>query len=297
MILSVQLSFTDRPVSGDNPSPAELKRVSYQSSATGEERDYFIYLPEGYHSKPDKKWPVMLFLHGNGERGDAKEELDYVLVHGPLYEAWVQKRDLPFIMIVPQLPMYGMDEQADYIRNRSKDDIPKRLDNGVPARPDEFPTPQPMDGSVQNKNIDLPPEGPPMGWFMLEEDLLLMIDRTLSDYSTGSQKVFLTGISYGGFGTWYMASKHPQRFAAIAPVVGYGHPGLMQSIAENQLPVWCFAGGRDPVVPVEFFYPGLNTLEEMGHEKVLFTTHEDMGHDAWKRIYAGSDLYEWMLSH
>ena len=297
ILLPIMLSCTVKPVAETEPSPAELNRVSHMSSATGEERDYFLYLPEGYHSNPEKEWPVMLFLHGNGERGDAKDELDYVLIHGPLYEAWIQKRDLPFIMIVPQLPMYGMDEQADYIRNRSKDDIPKRLDEGVPPRPEEFPTPQPMNGSPLNSNIVLPPQGPPMGWFLLEEDLIFMIDRTLSDFNTDSKKVYLSGISYGGFGTWYMASKYPEKFAAIAPVVGYGHPELMLPISQNKLPVWCFAGGRDSVVPVEFFYPGLNRLEELGHEKLLFTNHEDMGHDAWKRVYAGRDIYDWMLMH
>ena len=52
----------------------------------------------------------MLFLHGDGERGDGKGELDYVLVHGPLFEAWCQRRDLPFIIISPQLPMFGQGE-------------------------------------------------------------------------------------------------------------------------------------------------------------------------------------------
>jgi len=293
-ILSIQTSCNNRE---DKPSDAELHRIAYESAATGKERDYFLYLPQDYHSQPEKKWPVMLFLHGNGERGDGKEELDYVLIHGPLYEAWIQKRDLPFIMIVPQLPMYGMDEEADYLKNRSRESIPARLDEGVPDRPDEFPTPEEMTGSPAANTIYLPPEGPQAGWFMLEDELIAMIDRTLADYRGDASRVYLTGISYGGFGSWFLASKHPDRFSAIAPVVGFGHPGLMQPIAEHQVPVWSFAGGRDPVVPVQFFYPGLNELEKLGHENVLFTVHEDMGHDAWKRIYAGSDLYNWMLLH
>lgn len=294
MIMSLQLSCNN---GNKKLSPAELHSISYDSAVTGMERDYFVYLPQGYHTHPEKKWPVMLFLHGNGERGDGKEDLDYVLIHGPLYEAWIQKRDLPFIMIVPQLPMFNMDEEADYLRNRTRDSIPVRLEEGVPERPDNFPTPEEMAGSPADDTINLPPEGPPMGWFLLEDELLAMIDRTLADYKTDASKVYLTGISYGGFGSWYLASKHPDRFSAFAPVVGYGHPELMKPLAGNQVPVWCFAGGRDPVVPARFFYPGLNELEELGHENVMFTVHEDMGHDTWKRIYAGSDLYDWMLSH
>lgn len=278
-------------------SPAQLNRVSYMSEATGAERDYLVYLPEGYNSEKDKKWPVLLFLHGNGERGNAKDELDYVIIHGPLYEAWIQKRDLPFIIVAPQLPMYGMDSLADYIRNRKKEDIPQRLEQGVPGRPEEFPTPYPMTGAVEDTTSALPPEGPPEGWFKLENDLLTIIDKTLSEYSADADRFYLSGISYGGFGTWYFASKHPELFAAMVPVVGYGHPDLMEPIAKQQLPVWCFAGGRDLVVHPRYFYPGMNQLENLGHKEVLFTIHEDMSHDAWRRIYAGDDVYNWMLDH
>ena len=89
---------------GDLSAP-ELKRVSYQSAATGLERDYYVYLPEGFAQKD--KWPVILTLSGNGERGNGKDELDYVLANGPLFEAWSQQRHLPFVIIAPQLPMFG----------------------------------------------------------------------------------------------------------------------------------------------------------------------------------------------
>ena len=110
-------------------------------------------------------------------------------------------------------------------------------------------------------------------------------------------RVYLTGLSYGGFGTWFLAARHPQRFAAIAPVVGWGHPEQMAPLAERRMPVWVFAGGRDPAVPVKYFYTGLNELERLGHDEVRFTIHEDGGHDVWKRVYAGRDLYDWLLSH
>lgn len=298
LLLTLQFSCTqEAQLNTDEPSAEELTRVSYMSEATGEERDYFVYLPKGYHSQPNKKWPVMLFLHGNGERGDAKEELDFVVIHGPLYEAWVQKRDLPFIMIVPQLPMYGMDTIAGYIRDRKIADIPQRLEDGVPARPEDFPAPYPMQGEVEELSIPTPPEGPRVGWFKLETDLLKIIDNTLSDYRTDKDRLYLTGISYGGFGSWFFASKHPELFAAIVPVVGYGHPDLMEPIAEQQLPVWAFAGGRDQVVQPKYFYPGLNRLESLDHRNLRFTIHADMGHDAWRRVYAGQDVYDWMLMH
>jgi predicted peptidase len=87
-------------------SEPDLIRQSYTSPSEGD-REYFVYLPRGYNSDTQKLWPVMLFLHGDGERGNAREDLDWVLVHGPLYEAWIQKRELPFVIVVPQLPLYG----------------------------------------------------------------------------------------------------------------------------------------------------------------------------------------------
>ncbi len=77
------------PSPGERSAP-QLVRASYQSTA-GEERDVFVYLPAGYGSDRTRRWPVLLFLHGDGERGDGREDLDWVLVHGPLYEAWIQK--------------------------------------------------------------------------------------------------------------------------------------------------------------------------------------------------------------
>jgi len=71
----------------------------------------------------------------------------------------------------------------------------------------------------------------------------------------------------------------------------------MEPIAKHKIPVWAFASGRDYGVKVEYFFKGLNKLEELGDPEVLFTIHEDMGHDTWKRVYAGEDIYNWFLKH
>lgn len=279
------------------PEP-QLLRQAYTSPSEGE-REYFVYLPRGYESETERQWPVMLFLHGDGERGDGLEDLDWVLVHGPLFEAWIQKRDLPFIIVSPQLPLYGRDKTVDYIANRKVEEIPQRLEDGVSPRAEEFPAPWEMVAVPAPEELPIGPEGLPDGWTRLEEDLLMILDQVQSGYRADASRVYLTGISYGGFGTWCMASKHPDRFAAIAPVVGWGHPDLMPPLAERGMPVWAFAGGRDPAVWPQFFYPGLNALEELQDRKgdVRFTIHVDVGHDAWRRVYAGQDLYDWLLLH
>lgn len=280
------------------PSAEEqLLRVSYVSSVDELRREYFVYLPQGYNTDPQRRWPIMLFLHGNGERGNGLDELDYVLTHGPLYDAWIQRRDLPFIVIAPQLHMFGMDKKADYIAQRTRAQIPQRLASGVPPRAPAFATVGPITTGDEILDMREVPPLLPVGWDMVEQDLLHMLDQVGSSFRVDHERVYLTGMSYGGFGTWYMASRHPERFAAIAPVVGWGHPDLMAPIAQAKLPVWAFAGGRDTAVEKKFFYAGLNRLEELSEAEVRFTVHEDMAHDAWTRIYGGEDLYRWLLLH
>jgi len=277
---------------------AELHRVPIISNVDNLERDFFLYLPQGYGQDPDKEWPLMLFLHGNGERGDGKDDLDYVMIHGPLYEAWIQKRDLPFIIIVPQLPMFGRDTMGiGYIDNRSKEQVPTRLAEGTPTRNLAYRPNQPMTGAVPSDTFPTGRTTLPAGWDLVEEDLLAMLDQVTNEYQVDKQRVYLTGLSYGGFGTWYIASKHPEMFAAISPIVGWGHPDLMPPIAEAKLPVWTFCGGRDPVVEAKYFFAGINKLEALGHRSVRFTIEEDMGHDVWRRVYGGQDIYDWLLEH
>lgn len=277
-------------------SSEQLLRLPYTSQADNKPREYFVYLPRGYADQPQKQWPVLFFLHGNGERGNGLDELDYVLIHGPLYEAWIQKKDLPFIIIAPQLHMFGMGK-VDYIAKRTRAQIPQRLAEGVPPRGNFIPISGPMAAGTEITDMSEVPALLPDGWDRVEQDLLGMLDRVNADYRTDQRRIYLSGLSYGGFGTWYMASKHPEKFAAIAPVVGWGHPDLMPPIAAAKLPVWLFAAGRDTAVRKPYFYAGINTLEQLSDAEVRFTVHEDMPHDAWRRIYAGDDLYNWLLSH
>jgi predicted peptidase len=274
---------------------AQLKRIDYHSAATDTERDYFLYLPQNYNSQ--KNWPVILFLHGNGERGNGKSDLDYVLVHGPIFEAWSQKRNLPFIIIAPQLPIFGQGNKG-FITNRKPDIIPYPLAKGKhPHRPTHTGT-EPMAGSIPNPALPYPSkEGQEDGWNKIEHELLAMLSHVQKHYKADTTRTYLTGLSTGGFGVWYMGGTYPERFAAIAPVNAFGHPDLAPNLAVAKLPIWNLTGGRDPYVKEEYFYPILNKLEQLGHPEVRFTNHEDMGHIAWQRVYAGQDLYDWFLAH
>ncbi len=279
-------------------SEPELLRQPYQSSATEKEREYLLYIPAGYHDNQSQLWPVILFLNGGGARGDGLDDLDYLMRNGPLMEAWIQKRDLEFIIIGPQLPIFEQQEQ------RRLGPKPERLESGVPPREPES---RPCSGAshlcgsiVRTEEADTQPWGelgPPDGWWKTENDFLAILDEVLRDFRGDPDRVYLTGLSYGGFGTFYMAAAHPGRWAAVAPIVGTGDPNTATVLAERNLPIWMFGGGRDGVVHVGRLYPMAQALEAAGHNSVRFTVHEDMGHDAWKRVYAGEDLYDWFLSH
>src|SRR5690606_12681396 len=166
---------------------------------------------------------------------------------------------------------------------------------GAPPRPDAFPTPTPLVGAVSDPDLPYGPEGPPDGWPKLENDLIRIVDNVSRQHRIDPARRYLTGISYGAFGAWYLASRHPELFAAMAPVVGWGHPDLMPPLAKANLPIWVFAGGRDTTIEARYFYPGLASLEKLGHTQLRFTIEADMAHDVWTRVYAGHDLYDWFL--
>ncbi|MBP8257960.1 MAG: prolyl oligopeptidase family serine peptidase [Opitutaceae bacterium] len=275
-------------------SEPQLLRPTYHSEALNAERGYLLYLPPG-HGERDH-WPVILFLHGNGERGDGKGELDYVLKHGPLFEAWCQRRDLPFIIISPQMPMQDQGE-VSYIKNRKPEDIPRRLASGRHPYPSHYSGKDPMQGQLSEDFSKVQGNAIPArrGWSLLADEVVGILDDVISKYGGDPRRVYLTGISMGGFGTWTLASEHPDRFAAIAPIAGFGMPDMAPALAK--VPLWAFAGGRDTTVRLAYFYPALNALEKAGHRDVRFTIEADMGHDVWRRVYAGQDLYDWFLSH
>ncbi len=273
-------------------SQGQLLRRGYDSQVTGERREYFVYLPVGYHTEPGKRWPVILFLHGGGERGDASEDLDRVLVHGPLGEAWIQGRDLPFIIISPQMPLF------DRPRGSSNAPAPERIEDGPPpprrrGRRSTQPMARVTDPSVP-AYADMPPRD---SWRRMEGEVLAMVDSTVGEFRGDEDRVYLTGLSFGGAGTWHLAMAEPGRWAAIAPICGPGDPSRVDRIADAKTPIWVFQGGRDQVVRPERVLETVTALEAAGHPAVRFTVHEDLGHNVWTRVYEGWDLYGWFLTH
>lgn len=272
-------------------SRPQLLRRSYEPSAGGEQRGYYVYVPAGYHSEPGRKWPLMLFLHGSGERGDGRDDLEYTMIHGPVMEAWVQGRDLPFVIIQPQLDggeRNGSKRDTVPPRRGADGSIPQRLRGRRPDFPmkREEPGDEPRWGSNSG----------PRGWEVIEDDLLAMVDSVLHDFRCDADRVYLTGLSLGGYGSFALASNHPDRWAAVAPICGAGGSAKVANIARAGLPIWILTGGRDTTVKAEWIIQTARAIEDAGHPEVRMTVHEDLGHNVWTRVYEGWDLYQWMLA-
>ena len=194
--------------------------------------NYLLFLPEGFGAR-DKLWPLIMFLHGSGERGDS---LDRLKVNG-LPELVEKRKDFPFIVVSPQLP--AQDAWSSDVLAALLDEISTRL---------------PVD----------------------------------------TDRVYLTGLSLGGYAAWDVACDLPERFAAIAPVCGVGDPD--RACRLRRVPVWAFHGARDPYVPIKEDEEMVEAVRACGGD-VRFTVYADGGHDIWTRAYADSSLYTWFLEH
>ena len=107
-------------------------------------------------------------------------------------------------------------------------------------------------------------------------------------------RIYVTGLSMGGYGTWDLATRYPNRFAAIAPICGGGEPARACTV--KHLPVWAFHGAKDEVVPLEQSQAMIDALAACDGNARL-TVYPDADHDAWTQTYDNPELYDWFLSH
>jgi len=194
--------------------------------------NYLLYLPIDYNSS-DKEFPLVLFLHGAGER---VTDIEKVKIH-ELPKLINQGKEFPFILVSPQCP-----ENMFW-------------------------------------NIDI---------------LAALLDDIEANYRVDKNKIYVTGLSMGGHGTWELAIAQPDCFAAIAPVCGWSDPEKACIIKE--VPIWVFHGAKDMVVPVSAAEKMVEKLKSCGSD-VKFTVYPEANHDSWTETYNNEDLYSWFLKH
>ena len=132
----------------------------------------------------------------------------------------------------------------------------------------------------------------PSGWDT--DNLYKLLAQVKKTYRVDRQRIYLTGLSMGGFGTWALAMKHPEEFAAIAPVCGGGDSANAWKLRNT--PVWCFHGALDYVVPLAGSANMVNATKRY-NPSVRFTVYPDKAHNSWDTTYNSNDsLYDWLLA-
>lgn len=219
---------------------------------------YQVYVPSDW--TPEKKWPVIFYLHGAGESGE-----DGVLQTERGLPVRVRELpDFPAVVVMPQCR--------------------RRTWWGEPA---------------------------------MEAQAFAALDRAMEEFHGDPARVYLTGISMGGYGAWAFAYKYPERFAAVVPVCGGvaargrrsgitppdWHPAARApedpytetARGIGHVPVWAFHGADDPRVPVSESRKLTAALEAAGGD-VRYTEYPGVEHNAWDRAYREDELIPWLLS-
>ncbi|HYL15517.1 MAG TPA: PHB depolymerase family esterase [Terriglobales bacterium] len=226
-------------------------------AASGSSYHYQVYVPANWDKH--KKWPVLLFLHGAGERGeDGLLQADVGIGHAIRTRA----AEFQFIVVMPQC-----------------------WPNKLWTDPD------------------------------MQAQALTALEQSIKEFHGDRDRVYLSGLSMGGYGTWDLAAKYPGKFAALAVICGgirgpqhfpelhvslVDDPKITDPYAETgrrigKTPVWIFHGDADPAVPVEESRKMVEALRAV-NTNVRYTEYPGVGHNSWDKAYAEPEFVPWLLA-
>jgi predicted peptidase len=228
-------------VPGQHAYSKSIKPDSTDQRKKAVKINFLFYLPETYGKDPHKKWPLILFLHGMGERG---ENLELLKKH-PLPKILEKQKDFPCIVVSPQLP------------------VEKTL------------------------------------WDDLIDPIKYLLDQVQAAYFVNTNKIYATGLSMGGAGTWNFALRYPQYFAAIVPIAG-AYKFRSREIPDNlcalkAIPIWAFHGGKDEAVKSWQTEILVDALKACGNN-IRFTLYPEADHpQSWIQAYSDPELFKWLF--
>jgi predicted peptidase len=199
-----------------------------------------------------KKYPLVVFLHGAGERGsDNKKQL----VHG--------MNDFASDAIMAKYPAFVVAPQCA--------DEKKWVE---------------VDWTLDSHTMPEQPSDPLAATFEL-------IDVLQKTQPIDAQRIYITGLSMGGYGTWDAISRRPELFAAAAPICGGGDPAMAKQI--QFVPLWVFHGDKDEAVKVNRSREMVQAIKDVGTD-VKYTEYKGVGHDSWTQTYKDPAFYEWLFA-
>ncbi len=219
----------------------EFDKLVYQTP-----QDTLLYrLLKPKEVKENQHYPLVLFLHGSGERGnDNVNNLKYITT--PFLNE-KNRNEFPCFLVVPQCPA---SEKCTY--------------------PDWYQEPPEPISTVMD-----------------------LIDSLKKLPSVDSTRIYVTGLSMGGYGTWYLLTKFPATFAAAAPICGGGDPHQVDTF--KHIPIWAFHGAKDDVVPPEQTRELIAAVKKAGGSP-KYIEYKKTGHDSWTKAYQEPQLLPWLFS-
>lgn len=217
---------------------------------------YRILYPEKY--KKRKSYPLIVFLHGSGERGRDNEAQ---LTHGAkLFLREDIRKHFPAIVIFPQCPKDS--SWAKYRRSNSS--AGRELVSGETA-----PVPQQL--------------------------VKKLVDSLIADRKADERRIYLGGLSMGGFGTYDLLTRYPDFFTAAFPICGIANIPLFLE-RSTQVPLWIFHGGADNVVPPNADRDLFKAMMTRGVKTVMYTEYPTAGHNSWDSAFAEPQLLPWLFT-
>jgi predicted peptidase len=236
--------ITETELQGVYDVPAGLR----PPDLVAEQMRYLVWLPHGYGEDADRRWPMIMFLHGSGD-----DDYD---------AAWVQTYGLPAVLFAEEQP-----PNFEFI----------------------VISPQAEPGSAW--------------WTGNQLDILdALAEQMSSTYLVDRSRVYLTGLSMGGYGSWFLAMEHPERFAAMVSLSGSGWRQPVLPAGDvcrmADLPIRAIHGSQDKISEPEPNQSIVALYESVCETEVFFEMYPDAGHfETYARAYRDPELYEWLLQH
>lgn len=233
--------------------PSLLKK-EYRSAKYSHFLPYRLFIPTNYDKK--QNYPLVLILHGGGERGH-----DNIRQVTNVVKIFIEKDFqalYPSFILIPQCP-----KKEQWLNTTFK-------------RP-------PFNNYSQEKI----PESNSM------KMIIEIINYLRSEFNIDESRLYVTGYSMGGSGTWDIISRYPNLFAAAVPVTGVSDPTKAKLITE--VPIWAFHGDEDAITPIQVTKKMIEALRQNGNE-CKFTEYKKTGHNSWSKAYHEPELMKWLFS-
>ena len=217
---------------------------------------YRVLYPENYN--PAQKYPCVLFLHGAGERGSDNEKQ---LIHGAkLFLDAANRKNFPAIVLFPQCP--ENEFWAAVKMDRSKQPYQFEFDYAAPAN-----------------------------WPLAATNAL--VQQMITDGAVDAKRVYITGLSMGGMGTFESVYRYPKLYAAAMPICGGGNTNLYDARVKK-VPFWVFHGAADAVVDVKLSQQMVQRLQQL-KMRVKYSEYPGVNHNSWDNAFAEPDYLKWMF--